>query len=263
MKKNPRFIRLALLNLVGFIGVVVINYLANALPINGNTTGDLSAFYPNLFVPAGFTFAIWGIIYLSLTIFTITSLGRALTGRSDWGVERIGIFFFLSCFVNMGWIFAWHYRFVPLSLLVMLGILGSLIMIYLRLGIGKKKVSVGEKLVVQLPFSLYLGWITIATVANVTTLLVDNGWTGGGISEATWAVIMIAAATAIGVAAVWTRRDFIFALVPIWAFWGIYSKRAAASPVYEDILTMTLIGMGIMALVGIAAGIRYARLSRA
>ena len=259
--KNRRT-TLALLNLLGFIGVIIVNYLANSLPINGQTTGGLSAMYPNLFVPAGFTFSIWGIIYLSLAVFTLTTLIRAFMGKPDLGTERIGIFFFLSCLANMGWIFAWHYLLVPLSLLIMVSFLLVLAAIYLRLEVGKSRVSATQKLIVQLPFSLYLGWISIATVANVSTLLVDSGWNGFGISDVTWTVIMIAAAAAIGVAVALTRRDFIFALVPVWAFFGIYSKRSAADPVVDAIVTTALIGMAVVALAGALGLVGYFRLPK-
>lgn len=263
MEKNPRRIQLAVLNLIAFIGVLVVNYLATALPINGNTTGDLSAMYPNLFVPAGFTFSIWGIIYLTLLIFTLTTLVRALMGKRDLGLQKIGIFFFLSCLANVSWILAWHYTLVPLSLLIMLCILGSVLAVYLRLGIGTAKVSALEKLVVHLPFSLYLGWITIATVANFTTLLVDMGWNGFGISESTWTVIMLGIASAIGLFVVIKRRDFFYALVLIWAFFGIFSKRQAVEPVVDSVVLTSQVVMGLAALGLVVAAVLYFRLPKA
>ncbi|MFH1381718.1 MAG: tryptophan-rich sensory protein, partial [Chloroflexota bacterium] len=167
---KSRLLFLAIMNLIGFLGTVVVNGLSNALPLNGKTAGELSDQYPNLFVPAGLTFSIWGIIYILLAIFVI--YGRIVAVKKDTQkssfIENIGVLFFISCLANMGWIFAWHYEIVPLSVLIMLILLVTLIAIYLRLRIGRSDSSKTEKYLVHLPFSVYLGWITIATIANIT-----------------------------------------------------------------------------------------------
>lgn len=179
---SPVHIRLALINLLGLTGVLVVNTLANTLPINGITTGELSAEYPNLFVPAGITFAIWGVIYLALVGFSVYSVtirlqkGAAANGRTDF-LGVIGPWFFISCLANMTWIIAWHHRMIWISEFLMLILLTSLIAIYIRLYIGRV-VRPAEKIWVHLPFSIYLGWITVATVANITALLVHLGWSG-------------------------------------------------------------------------------------
>ena len=143
MNKRQSQIVLSILNIIGFIGVVIVNGLANALPINNKATGELSDQYPNLFVPAGLTFSIWGIIYILLAIFVVYQL--VVTFRKDESglnpFKKIGYLFFISSILNMGWIFSWHYEIVPLSLLIMLLLLGSLLAIYLRLGVGKKGVT--------------------------------------------------------------------------------------------------------------------------
>jgi hypothetical protein len=182
MNKRRLVLSLSILNLLGFLGTVVVNGLANALPLNNKTTGELSDLYPNLFVPAGLTFAIWGLIYVLLAIFVIYQLipsVRRDAQKVDF-VQRIGLLFFISSIANIGWIFAWHYEIVPLSLVLMLILLGYLIAIYLRLNIGKSEATKSEKYLVHLPFSVYLGWITIATIANVTALLVDINWNTWG-----------------------------------------------------------------------------------
>ncbi len=249
-QKNKTF---ALLNLLGYIITLVMNFLANALPINGKTTGELSDLYPNLFVPAGFTFSIWGIIYLWLGAWVVYQLVQSFRGKDNAGVSKIGIFFLLSSIANSTWIVAWHYQIVPLSLLIMFGILGSLIAIYLRLGIGRGRYTTATRALVQAPFSIYLGWITIATVANVTTLLVDTNWDGFGIDPVTWTIVMVLAATLITMAVLWTRRDYIYALVPIWAFFGIVTKRLNDLVVLDGLITTLYVAMGIIALGAIAA----------
>ena len=180
---KSRLLFLSILNLIGFLGTVIVNGLANALPLNNKTTGELSDQYPNLFVPAGLTFSIWGVIYVLLAIFVIYGLIVAIkkdTQKSSF-IDNIGILFFISCLANIGWIFAWHYEILPLSLFLMLLLLGSLITIYLRLRIGKSDAIAIEKYFTHLPVSVYLGWITVATIANITALLVNMNWNTFGL----------------------------------------------------------------------------------
>lgn len=240
---------LAILNLAGYLLVLVMNTLANAIPIAGKNTGELSDLYPNLFVPAGFTFSIWGIIYILLGIYVVTQLIYAFKQRNVEVIEMIGPWFLLSCIFNSSWILAWHYEQVFLSLVIMLGILVSLIMVYLRLGIGRDKVQNGERFLIQMPFSIYLGWISVATIANVTTLLVDQEWGGLGIPEAIWTVLVLVVATGLAVTMILTRKDLFYPLVTLWAFFGILSKRLGAPEVETAIVWTLYIGMGIVFLV--------------
>ncbi|HRW75419.1 MAG: hypothetical protein H6568_16785 [Lewinellaceae bacterium] len=249
---SPAHIRLALINLLGLVGVLVVNTLANTLPINGVTTGQLSDEYPNLFVPAGLTFAIWGVIYLLLIGFSIYSLATVFqknataTGKTDF-LGMIGPWFLISCLANMMWIVAWHHRMVVLSLVLMIILLTSLIAIYRRLYIGRV-VRPLEKMWMHIPFSVYLGWISVATIANVTTLLVHWGWTGGPLREATWAAFLVGIAMGLGLYMVRTRRDFAYALVIIWAFVGIILKRNAVDVEPWTLVPLTA-ALGIAALV--------------
>lgn len=226
---------LSILNLLGFIAVVVVNALANILPIGGQGTGAVSDSYPNLFVPAGFTFSIWGVIYLLLAIFCVYQLVAVFGSKREPAfMDKIGWLFFLSCLLNIAWIFVWQYRFPLISLAVMLALLICLLAIYLRVG---QKRSMHP--LVWVPFSVYLGWITVATVANVTAVLVDLGWNGFGLSEPFWACAMIAAAGIIGITVVLSRRDPFYGLVLIWAYAGIVAKRATvdADPVWSVVIT--------------------------
>jgi hypothetical protein len=244
---------LAILNLIGFLGTVIVNGLATTLPINNKTTGELSDQYPNLFVPAGLTFSIWGLIYVLLAIFAIYQLIiviRQDAQRSAF-VDRIGLLFLGSCAANIGWIFAWHYEIVPLSLVLMLLLLGCLITIYLRLNIGISAAPKNERYLVHLPFSVYLGWITIATIANVTTLLVDINWNTFGLGEQFWAVAVIAVGIAIALSILFTRKDIFYCLVVDWALLGILIKRLAVETVPDQSVVVT----AIVGLVLISAGI--------
>ena len=230
---------LQIINVLSFAAMVTVNVLANILPINNRTTGALSDSYPNLFVPAGLTFAIWGVIYLLLLLFSVYQL-KGFVKRRNASVDTIGIYFILSSAANIGWIFAWHYQKVLASLLLMLILLISLITIYIRLGIGRQKVTMLERWLIHLPVSVYLGWITVATIANVTALLVHAGWNGFGLSPVFWTVAVTAAALAITIAMLLTRRDAAYALVVVWALVGIVIKRSGDHPVLMPVMVMTV-----------------------
>jgi hypothetical protein len=223
------------LTLVFFAAMVYVNYLANSLPINGKTTGELSDSYPNLFVPAGITFSIWGIIYLLVAAYCVVQF---LPSSKEIAIN-ISWLFILSCVLNGLWIVAWHYQKLPLSLLIMVGLLVTLIMINLQLSglpLGLLKAT----------FGIYLGWICIATIANVTTLLVDAGWGGMGISEEAWAIIMIAAGTIIVSLTVLKISNPFVGLSVVWAFTGIIIKRSAD---YKSIVLAAAIGILVVGIV--------------
>ncbi len=228
-----------LLNILAFVVVIVVNALANTLPFNGLSTGDIANSYPSLFTPAGYVFAIWGLIYLLLAVF---ALYQALPAhRDNLRLARLGYLFVISCALNIAWLFSWHYLQITLSMLLMLGLLVTLVLIYQRLKIGQGHVSRGESLAVRLPFSVYLGWITVATVANASVFLLELGVRGGWAAPF-WAFVMLAAATLIGLTMLRRRGDVAFVGVLIWAFVGIAVRQwggeallvlaAAAAAVY-------------------------------
>jgi translocator protein len=202
------------------------NGLANALPLNGLMTGEISDRFDVLFVPAGYVFAIWGVIYLGLILYAIFQALPAQ--RTNPRLDAIAYPFVFSCAANVAWLFLWHYEQFPLT---MLALLGLLIFIYLRLGVGVKKVPVVERWLVHVPFSIYLGWITVATIANVTTVLDYIGWDGWGLAPEAWAIIMLVVGLLVTAAVRLTRNDIAYALVIIWAFAGIGVKQAAVSSV--------------------------------
>ena len=259
MNKSRLVLSLSILNLLGFLGTVVVNALAVILPINNITTGELSDLYPNLFVPAGLTFAIWGLIYVLLGIFVVYPLipsVRRDAQKVDF-VQRIGPLFFISCIANIGWIFAWHYQVLPLSLVLMLVLLGCLLAIYLRLNVGKSEAPKAKKYLVHLPFSVYLGWITIATIANVTALMVDINWNAWGLGEQFWAVAVIIVGIAIALSILFTRKDIFYCLVVDWAILGILLKRLSptAEPA-QSVVIVTIVGLVLITGGVIAQAIR-------
>jgi hypothetical protein len=222
------------LNIVLFAGMIVMNYLANALPLNNKKTGELSDSFPNLFVPAGITFSIWGVIYLLLIGYCIVQF----TGTDQSVIKNISWLFGASCVLNALWIVFWHYGKLPWSLLVMIGLLVTLIYI-------NNQISSLPFGIIKASFGIYLGWICIATIANVTALLVHYKWNGLGISEETWAIIMIAAGAMIVSLALFRFRNPFIGLSVIWAFAGIILKRQAdyRSIVIAAIIALSLVGL--------------------
>ncbi|GAB4470450.1 MAG: hypothetical protein Kow0088_03380 [Anaerolineales bacterium] len=208
--------------LLSLLATLLVNGMANALPLNGQTTGEISDRFEVFFVPAGYVFSIWGLIYLGLIAFAIYQALPAQ--RTNPRLQAIGDWVVLANVANAAWIFLWHYEQFPLTLLAMLTLLVSLIVIYLKLGIGRQQISTAERWLVHLPFRIYLGWITVATVANVTDLLKYLDWDGFGISPELWFSLVLMAVLAIVIAVNLTRRDAAFTLVILWALAGIAIK---------------------------------------
>jgi hypothetical protein len=196
--------------------MLVVNYLANALPINNKTTGEISAEYENLFVPAGITFSIWGIIYLMLIFFCVLQFKT----ENKEIVNSIGWFFIISCILNSMWIFAWHFQNLPISLLIMLSLLISLIIINIKLVDAPTGIT-------KAAFGIYLGWICIATIANISAFLTDINWSGFGISGEIWAVIVICVGLIITSIAAFKFQNPFIAISVIWAFAGIAIKQSS------------------------------------
>jgi len=202
------------------IFTLALNGAANALPLNGRMTGEISDSFNVLFVPAGYVFSIWGLIYLGLTAFVIHH--SLPSQRDNPSLRKIGWWVVLSNLANVLWIYFWHFGMYSLSLVVMLVLLVALLAIYLGLNIGKTRFSNLEKWVVSVPFSIYLGWITIATIANISQALYASGYTELGLGGPAWATIMIAIGTVIISAVIYTGRGNIaYALATIWAVAGL------------------------------------------
>jgi benzodiazapine receptor len=211
-------------NIIAFILTVIINGLAGSTTlIGGVNTAFISDSNPTLITPAGFTFAIWGVIYILLGVFVVY---QALPSQKDKEYHKqISWLFILISVTNIGWIFLWQYNLLTLSLPVIVLFLIGLILIYTRLGIGKIQVSLKEKLAVHTPFSVYLGWITIATIANVAVAGVSVNWDGFGINPETWAILIIIIALLLTLIVTVTRKEVAYGLVIVWALVGIISKQ--------------------------------------
>ncbi len=218
-----------ILNITLFGTVITVNALANIIPFNGQTTGELSDSFNSLVTPAGYVFSIWGLIYTLLAVFVVY---QALPSQKEnRNLDKLGYAFVWSCIFNVAWIFAWHFNQFLLSELFMLGLLVSLMVAYVRLGIGQQKgLSVRERIATHLPFSIYLGWITAATILNTTVLLLSIGFTGGA-NAPFFGVAMIIAAVIIGITVLLRRGDFPYTMVLVWAFIGIAVAESGITPI--------------------------------
>jgi hypothetical protein len=208
--------------IVVVLATLVINILADALPINGLNTGKISDSFHVYFVPAGYVFAIWGLIYIGLLTYTVF---QALPAQKDNPrMQATGWWVVLGGLANSMWIFLWHYELFVGTLAAMFVLLASLIATYLRLGIGDTTVSTSEKWMVRVPFSIYLGWITVATIANVTDVLSFLKWNQFGHSDGTWMIVILFAVVVISGLMSLTRRDIAYVAVILWALAGIGVK---------------------------------------
>ncbi|MGB9676041.1 MAG: TspO/MBR family protein [Candidatus Bathyarchaeales archaeon] len=215
---------LKLLNILAFAVMVIVNGLAGSTTIiGGKNTAQISDANPTLITPAGYVFSIWGIIYILLGIFVFYQASPKQKVKEFR--EKVGYLFIASSVLNIVWIFLWQFEYLIFSVVVIFLLLATLIAIYLRLGIGKSTVPLREKIAFHAPFSVYLGWITIASIANVATALVSVNWDGFGISPETWATLIAVIALLITLLVVVTRKDLAYGLVVIWAFVGIAVKQ--------------------------------------
>ena len=242
MKVSPVVYQVA--NVVAVIAALIVNTLATTLPLNGVPTYRVSDSYPNLFTPPGYVFSIWSVIYALAIIFMIYQARPSQ--RKEAYLAQIGFVYLLSAVANTSWLFVFHYSYgvselFVFSLVPMAVLLFCLLAIYQRLGIGVKDVPRNQKLAVHLPISVYLGWISLAIIANIASafnVLIP----GIPMSmQALWSAIVIVVALVITILMVWTRRDFAFGLVVIWASIGIALNRIAIPLVFATSITVAAI----------------------
>jgi len=218
---NTKFLKIS--TLLAYVIMILTNFLAVFLPLGGRSTGQISDNYANLFAPAGYAFSIWGLIYTLLGIYVIYQLGKK---KSDL-VEKVNRLFIVNALLNTAWIFAWHYDVIWLSVIIMIGLLITLIKtadIFRARSITPK-----ERWLVRLPFSVYFGWITVATIANVTVFLVYLGWNGFGLSEVFWTVLVLLVGALIGSLRMLKDRSISYGLVLVWAYSAIVFKHFSVS----------------------------------
>lgn len=247
-----------ILDIISLIVTLVMNGLSQFLPINGVTPKEVSDRYPNLFTPAPITFAIWGVIYLLLIVYILYRSGVFCKESGTGAYERVGVLFIVSCVFNVAWIFCWHYYLIPLSLVCMTGLLVTLIWAFVR--ITSKPLTLCESLTLKLPFAVYLGWITVAFVSNVSATLVSVGWDGFGVSEEWWTVIVLIIGAVIGLSVILTRLSWGYGAAMIWAYIGIVIKHVSADGFdgkYPKIIAVAAVAALILLAASVYAAVKY------
>ena len=206
---------------LGFAATVVINFLATTGRINGLTTAAVSDAYPTLFTPKGYTFSIWGIIYLLLLVYMLFQLFSSELGKAG-KQYKTAVWFVISSALNVGWIFAWHYDQIILSAILMCALLLSLIRILMLIS-GTER-TLGYMFSLEFPFGMYAGWITVATIANTAVLLLDIGWTGFGIPWFLWIIAVFLIATLVVIAVTRITRNMAYPVAVFWGFTGVLTR---------------------------------------
>ncbi len=243
-KRTMNGVVLAVAVAVATIGMIAVNGLANALPINGQGTGEVTLRYDVYFIPAGYAFSIWSLIYLGLIGYTVYLVWAVFGHRSADAALAIVPWYLLTAVANAGWLLAWHYNQFPLSMLLMVVLLVALIVIYRMLAV-RPAASRLELWTVHIPFRVYLGWISVATIANATITLDDAGWNGFGIAEPTWGVIMILVATALGLVMSFMYSDIAYAAVIVWALVAVAIRLSDTASIFVTALAGAVLLTGV------------------
>ncbi|QLG44877.1 tryptophan-rich sensory protein [Costertonia aggregata] len=216
---------LSVINVLSVLLVIVVNYLSQTMRWNNTTIGEISNTYSNLFTPASYAFAIWGIIFLSLLAYGIFQVRRAFfSGKKSKFIGQTGYWFTIANVLNATWVITFVYDYTGLSVLIMLGILFSLIKIVLNTNMERWDAPIEVIALVWWPICLYSGWISVATIANIAAYLTKLGWNGGVLSEINWTILMIAIATLLNIFMIWKRCMREFAAVGVWALFAIYVR---------------------------------------
>lgn len=246
-------------NVLGYVVMVGTNALANILPINGQNTGEISDQYASMFTPAGFTFSIWGVIYLGLLLFVIVqALPRF---RHSEVLARIDRPFQVNCLLNAGWILAWHYNLLLLSMAIMLGILATLIIIHRTLADETAPVGPVFWASVRLPMGIYFGWICMATIANISILQSAWGLNDALLPEMVWTLLKLGVAAIVGFLVYRSSRDAAFIGVIAWAAYGIQANQPDGSVIGVVAMALSAVCvLGVVAhIVMRAVGARYSQ----
>jgi len=239
-----------------FVFMLTMNVLATTLPLNGQSTNEISDRYDTLFAPIGFTFAIWGVIYLLLGVYTVVQLVA-----DNEVIRSITPWFIASSLLNGLWIVAWHYEALGVAAIIIVALLGTLVVINKRT--TKERTTLGATLLIRVPFAVYFGWVTVATVANISAWLVQLGFADGlWLSAEAWTIVILVVATLIGSTAALVNSSVSYSLVLVWAFWGILSRHLAPTEwnqEFSGVILATQFLLPILGIVGVVAFVRWLR----
>ena len=239
-------------NTIAFFAMVIVNTLANTLPIGGLTTGQVSSKSPTLFTPAPFTFSIWGVIYLMMGVFVLYQLGTTDTSTNLFNhQDKISVWFIISCIMNIAWIFSWHYQKIGFSVLFIVLLLFSLIQINLAMTV-EHHTGIGKRISVY-GFNIYLGWITAATIANISVFLKQLNWNRFGLSEQFWTVLIIIVGSFIGVGFVLFSHRFMSTIAVMWAYFGIFIRHmSTGTGNYDQAYPFVIIALAVAFIIMLA-----------
>lgn len=236
---------LQIANGIALVSTIIINYLSNTGLINGTTIGGVSNKLITHFTPAGYAFAIWGFIYLLLIGF-IFYQGRSLFTsniKSDDVVLKIGWWFVISCIANSAWVFLWLYGYTGSSCIAILILLFSLMQIVFSCRMELDYVPFSRILLLWWPFVFYAGWVTVASIANISAYLNKIEWNGYGLTDDNWAIVMIIVAVIINLRAIYDRNLREFALVGAWALIAIAIRN---QEMYHNIRDIAYLGAAVL-----------------
>jgi tryptophan-rich sensory protein len=244
---------LAILNAISFVIHIGVAYLTQAKMINTKDAGEISDKYFSLFTPADFTFAIWGIIYTCLGIFCLYHIIMAYKhdkpNPANADLRSISGLFIVNNLVTAGWLIAWTSEQLLLSVVLIILQLATLVAIHVRLRIHNRLRNPGSKTCTELPLSIYLGWVSMATITNISIYLVATGWDGQGLSPVYWTMIMIGVAILAGILMIFTRKNIAFGIVIIWGLYGISSRlQSLQNDDYKNTVNIAWAGMALLAL---------------
>ncbi len=233
----------AFLNTLGFAVVLFVNTIASVSKINGYNTGEISDFYPNYFVPAGFTFSIWSVIYIMIIGFVVCSIaatGKKMAEPIKQVIQKISPYFQITCVLNIAWLLTWQYLYLVSSLIIMLAFLITLIILYIKIIGSKKTLTPFYRFWIYHTFVVYLAWICVATIANFTALFIGIGWQGSPLPEEIWSIVMILIALVLGIFFVGRRKEPAYGFVLSWAFFGIYAKQITAAKDISNVAALSI-----------------------
>ncbi len=232
---------------ITFAICLYVNYLANALPINGYTSKEVSDMFYNKIVPAPFTFSIWGLIYALLAGYLIYYLIVLVQKKEKQILQFEGIapFFIALNLLNPGWMYFWHQLKPGFALILMAGILISLIIIFL-----KTRNKIQMSMWPRASFEVYFGWICVATVANATAFLVSKGYDDISMNTDIIAIFILLVLITIGLIVSLKYRTVVYSLTLAWAFFGLWSN-VSTMDVSALLVYVPLIGLVIFLLLGV------------
>jgi len=239
---------------VAYAAMVAVNFMANGLPINNRSTGEISDAYPNLFAPAGPAFSIWGLIYLLLGVYVLYQFVKKDQKKEEL-LKKINPLFIATSLANISWIFAWHYDYIGLSVLIM----ATLLFLLIKIAdiVRAEQFTVREKFFIRAPFSIYFGWITVASIANITVFLVSIDWNGFGIADYIWTSIILLVGALIGSWRMVKDKNIAYGLVLVWAYSWILFKHLSVGGFNGQYPSIAATVIACLVLVGFFAGLIF------